>query len=137
MALSLIEGIGVIAGVLGFVQFGWSHFGPQVDDAANIHIQVGLDTNTTRLSYAAGDLPIAHNFRVDGVFLGSSGDRGTIQSGTFRDYKVHQITPQQPAYTLFRAQRAEICVALASITWPDGQRYAWTGGFARLCDLDW
>jgi hypothetical protein len=21
--------------------------------------------------------------------------------------------------------------------WPDDQKYAWTGGFARLCGLDW
>lgn len=137
MAAAFIDAFGVLAGALGIIQFGLDNFGDQTDNAAKIRIQVGLDSSTNGLSNSGGDLPDARTFRLDGGFLGITAGPGNVDDGSFAEYSVDQDNTQQPAYTVFSANDDAICVALASITWPDGQKYAWTGGFARLCDLDW
>jgi hypothetical protein len=44
---------------------------------------------------------------------------------------------QQATYTLFTANGNAVCNAMASITWPNGDQYAWLGNWAEACGYDW
>lgn len=134
-----VAAFGVFTGVLGIIQFGLDNFAAQPDDgpASVIRVQVGLETPSNMIANAGGDLPDARTFNLNGESLGITVDPGNIDDGSFAEYKVGQENTQQPVYTLFSANNDAICIALVTIVWPDDQKYAWTGGFARLCGLDW
>lgn len=136
--LSATEAFGVLAGTLGIIGFLENNFGQPVESiSAVVRIQVGLASLSGQLTQADGDLPDVRNFNDAAEPVGTMKDPGHVDDGSFVDFKVSQERNQQPTYTLFTANYDAICIALATIVWPDGQKFAWTGGFARLCDLEW
>jgi hypothetical protein len=135
MATAIVNVLGVIAGVLGIYGFAQTNFGARDEKGATIRVQVALESPET-VTEAGGDLPDARLFNLNGEFLGLTVDPGDVDGGEFQEFTV-DIPNQQPAYTLFSANDDAICIALVTIVWPDDQKYAWTGGFARLCGLDW
>lgn len=88
---------------------------------------MGLDGGG--LSGAAGDLPDVRQFNEFGVFLGIAVDTGVVESGEVGVIKVthNKALKQQAPYTLFSANDNAICIAMASITWPDGGQWGWIG----------
>ncbi|KPM38675.1 hypothetical protein AK830_g7877 [Neonectria ditissima] len=85
-----------------------------------IKIGIGLDTKNG-LNNAGGDLPDVRLFNEDGDFLGMSADPGDIDDGSTKEISIDHDgdNGQQATYALFSANDDAICIAYASITWPD------------------
>ncbi|TGJ88660.1 hypothetical protein E0Z10_g2 [Xylaria hypoxylon] len=136
---AIVEAIGLISGVLGIVQFGLDNFSSDDSEGSTVRITVGLDFDGG-LSSSGGDLPDIRLFNEVGGFLGINVDPGTVDSGKFSDITVehNDDAGSQAAYTLFSANDNAICIAAASITWPNGDKYAWVAtGVANAPDCLW
>jgi hypothetical protein len=133
---AIISTLDIINGVLGIAQFGIDNFA-QKDDAGKTVVQlaVGLDV-PGELSNAGGDLPDVRLFNEAGEFLGMTADPGDITDGTQGSVSV-STNGQQATYTLFSANNNAICIAYATITWPSGDKYAWSGNWGRRCGASW
>lgn len=135
-----VEVIGLFGTILGIVQFGLDNF-PQEETASSvIRIAVGLDNPSPGgLSNAGGDLPDIRLFNEFGEFLGINSDGSEIQDGNTKEIKVthNDDNGQQATYTLFSANDNAICIAYATITWPDGQNWGWTGDWGQRCNGAW
>ncbi|KAI1123467.1 hypothetical protein F5Y10DRAFT_286020 [Nemania abortiva] len=130
--------IGLVAGILCIVQFGFDNLSPPKPEGSTVRITVGLDVNGG-LSNSGGDLPDIRLFNEAGGFLGISADPGKVESGKFSDITVRHKgdAGDQATYTLFSANNDAICVAAASITWPNGDSYGWVGDWGRRCGGTW
>lgn len=53
----VVEAIGVVAGVLGIVQFGMNNFADTTEPGSTIKVAVGLDGENGGTEDAGGDLP--------------------------------------------------------------------------------
>ncbi|KAM5341688.1 hypothetical protein ACJ41O_014719 [Fusarium nematophilum] len=133
-----VDVIGLISGVLGIVQFGMDHFGGKEKAKSVIKIGVGLDVRGG-LDNSGGHLPDVRLWNEDGRFLGGKMDPGNIKSGETQEIKVKHDgnVGQQATYTLFSGNTDAICIAFASITWPDGNEYAWIGDWGKQCGATW
>jgi hypothetical protein len=129
---------GLVSDVLGIVQFGLDNFSPPETATSVVRIAVGLDIDGG-LSNAGGDLPDVRLFNEAGKFLGLNADPGRIGDGSTVDIKVshNDDNGQQAPYVLFSANDDAICIAYASITWPNGDKYAWLGDWGRRCGGSW
>lgn len=137
MGTAIINVIGVLASVLGIVQFGEDNFGGQDSGGSVVRIQVGLD-NGSGLSNSGGDMPDVRLFNEVGEFLGATYDPGHIDDGTTgSDIKISQTSEQQATYGLFTTNDDAICIAYLSIVWPDEQKFGWTGDWGRECGATW
>ncbi|KAL7620434.1 hypothetical protein AAE478_009429 [Parahypoxylon ruwenzoriense] len=138
MAAGIIEAIGVISGALGIVQFGINNFAEQKSVGSSVRITVGLDTNGG-LNNAGGDLPDVRLFNEAGGFLGINADPGKVKNGGFGDITIDHKddSTQQATYALFSANNDAICIAYASITWPNGDKYSWLGDWGHQCGGSW
>ena len=134
--VAVVNVIGVISGLLGIWSFGQENFAKSDKGGSVVRLQVGLDS-PNGLSNAGGDLPDVRLFNEVGEFLGASYDPGSIEDGTTGDIRVQQSAEQQAAYGLFTANDNAICIAVLSITWPDEQKFGWTGDWGEACGLDW
>ncbi|KAI5864852.1 hypothetical protein GGS23DRAFT_466452 [Durotheca rogersii] len=134
----VIEAIGIISGLLGIVQFGIDNFADPKTVGSTIRITVGLDTKGG-LNNAGGDLPDVRLWNEAGDFLGIKADPGKVEHGGFKDITINhkRDSTQQPTYTLFSANNDAICIAAASITWPNGDKYSWVGDWGRQCGASW
>ncbi|KAK0744364.1 hypothetical protein B0T21DRAFT_357705 [Apiosordaria backusii] len=90
---------------------------------SKVTITVGLDV-PSGLNNTGGDLPDVRLFVGDG-------STGEIKI----DHK--DDNGQQATYALFTANDNAICVASASITWPNGDEYGWVGDWGRECGGSW
>ncbi|KAI0906454.1 hypothetical protein F4823DRAFT_607161 [Ustulina deusta] len=135
---AIIDAIGLVSGVLGIIQFGLDNFSPDDSEGSTVRITVGLDFNGG-LSNSGGDLPDIRLFNEVGGFLGINADPGKVDSGKFSDITVEHKDDagDQATYTLFSANNDAICIAAASITWPNGDKYAWLGDWGRQCGGTW
>ena len=139
MAAGIFEAIGLVSGLLGIVQFGIDNFAEPESTGSTIRVAVGLDYDGG-LSNAGGDLPDMRLFNEAGEFIGMVADPGDkLERGGFDDVFVKHKgdSTQQATYTLFSANDDAICIAYASITWPDGDQYAWVGDWGRQCGATW
>ncbi|GAP85847.1 hypothetical protein SAMD00023353_1401440 [Rosellinia necatrix] len=137
-AAVVVEAIGLISGFLGIIQFGIDNI-PEVESVGStVRVRVGLDFNG-RLSNTGGDLPDIRLFNEAGEFIGITADPGTVKSGMAGDITVEHKSNlgQQATYTLFSANNDAICIAYASITWPNGEEYGWVGDWGRQCGGSW
>lgn len=134
--LAAINVIGVVSGLLGIYQFGADNFGEADEGGSVVRVQVGLD-NKDGLSNSGGDLPDIRLFNEVGEFLGASYDPGSIDDGTTKDIRIQQSAEQQAAYGLFTGNDNAICIATLSITWPDEQKFGWTGDWGKECGGPW
>ncbi|KAK4457041.1 hypothetical protein QBC42DRAFT_279985 [Cladorrhinum samala] len=137
-AAGVINVISVVARVLGIVQFGMDNFAPPESVGSTVKIQVGLDFEGG-LNNAGGDLPDIRLFNEAGKFLGMAADPGGVGDGATGEVKVDHIgdSGQQAAYALFSANNNAICIASASITWPNGDNYGWVGDWGQACGGSW
>ncbi|KAJ3565392.1 hypothetical protein NPX13_g7521 [Xylaria arbuscula] len=135
---AFIEAIGLISGLLGIVQFGLDNFSSDDSEGSTIRISVGLDFDGG-LSNSGGDLPDVRLFNEVGGFLGIKADPGSVDKGKFSDITVKHKDDagSQATYTLFSANDDAICVAAATISWPNGDKYAWVGDWGRQCGGTW
>ncbi|ORY56996.1 uncharacterized protein BCR38DRAFT_450541 [Pseudomassariella vexata] len=138
MAAAVIEAIGLISGALGIIQFGIDNFAEPDSVGSVVKVAVGLDVNGG-LNNAGGDLPDVRLFNEAGGFLGITADPGSIGSGEAKEITVSHNgdNGQQATYALLSANDNAICIAYASITWPDGNNYAWIGDWGRQCGGSW
>lgn len=135
---SIIEAIGVLSGVLGIIQFFKVNFPPPEIVGSMVRVGVGLDIKGG-IQNAGGDLPDVRLWNEDGVFLGLTVDPGKVANGGFGDIKIaheHNLN-QQATYALFSANNDAICIAYTTITWPDGDKYAWIGNWGHSCGGTW
>lgn len=134
-----VEVLGIISTAMEIFNFGQDNFGSKDEDfiGSTIKIAVGLDGGG--LSGAAGDLPDVRLFNEFGVFLGIAVDTGVVESGEVGVIKVthNNALKQQAPYTLFSANDNAICIAMASITWPDGGQWGWIGDWGKRCNGAW
>jgi hypothetical protein len=126
--------IGVVSGGLGIIQFGMDNFAPKDEVGSTIRIGVGLDY-AGGLNNAGGNLPDVRLFNEAGGFLGITADPGDVNDGGYGEVKINHKTDstQQATYALFSANDNAICIAYATITWPDDGKYAWTGDTGAGC----
>ena len=138
MAAGVFEAIGVISGVLGILQFGIDSFPKSDPVGSTVRIAVGLDS-PGGLDQAGGDFPDVQLFNEAGKYLGEIADDSTIENGGIKDVLVRHDgdSTQQATYSLFTARQDAICIAYATITWPSGDQYAWTGDWGRQCGATW
>ncbi|KAK4159051.1 hypothetical protein QBC43DRAFT_362692 [Cladorrhinum sp. PSN259] len=138
MATAALNVLGVISGVLGIIQFGIDNFAPPDAVGSTVKILVGLDV-AGGLQNAGGDLPDVRLFNEAGAFLGITADPGDIKDGTTAEIKINHNddSGQQAAYALFSANNNAICIASASITWPNGDEYGWVGDWGAACGGSW
>ena len=136
MGTAIINVIGVLASVLGIVQFGEDNFGNQDSGGSVVRIQTGLDS-AGGLSNSGGDFPDVRLFNEVGEFLGANYDPGHIDDGTTKDVRISQTKEQQATYGLFTANNNAICIAYLSIVWPDEQKFGWTGDWGKECGATW
>ncbi|KAI2642683.1 hypothetical protein GGS21DRAFT_544790 [Xylaria nigripes] len=136
-----LDAIGVISSLLGIISFAEDNFAPQDTTGSTVRLTVGLDAadGNYGLTGGGGDLPDIRLFNENGEFLGIVADPGGIQSGTFQDIKINHNfnSAQQATYALFSANNDAICLAAASITWPNDDRYAWDGSWGQKCGATW
>jgi hypothetical protein len=139
-----IEAIGVISGLLGIFQFAEDHL-PTVDPTTStVKIGVGLDGTPdpnnpdATLSNAGGDLPDVRVWNENLDFIGITADPGYVNDGTEGSITVDQNgNAQQVPYVLLSANDDALCIAFASIAWPDGSKYAWVGDWGAACGATW
>ncbi|KAF2971962.1 hypothetical protein GQX73_g1511 [Xylaria multiplex] len=135
---AIVEAIGLISGALGIVQFGLDNFSGSESDGSTVRVTVGLDFDGG-LQNSGGDLPDIRLFNEVGGFLGITADPGKVSTGDYKDITVEHKdnAGSQATYTLFSANNDAICIAAASITWPNGDKYAWVGDWGRQCGGSW
>ncbi|KAH7327218.1 hypothetical protein BKA65DRAFT_566565, partial [Rhexocercosporidium sp. MPI-PUGE-AT-0058] len=135
---AVISVIGVVSGILGIVSFAQDNFKAPEAVGSVVNIAVGLDYEGG-LQNAGGNLPDVRLFNEAGKFLGISKDSGDIGDGEAKDITIaHKSgSGQQATYGLFSANDNAICVAYLTITWPDGNKYGWTGDWGEQCGGDW
>jgi len=130
--------IGLVSGGLGILQFGMDNFAAPETAHSVVRVTVGLDYDGG-LSNSGGDLPDVRLFNEAGDFIGMKVDPGKVQSGSFGEIKVDHDgdNGQQATYTLLSANNDAICIAHVTITWPDGDKYAWVGDWGDRCGATW
>ncbi|KAG6026178.1 hypothetical protein E4U19_002749 [Claviceps sp. Clav32 group G5] len=140
-AFGLLEAFGVFTGGLGifsFVQHNFIDYKPQ---GAGYRFAVGLDGAgpwDNPLSNAGGNLPDIRAFNELGDLLGTTiNDKSYCSSGRTDCDSVVDDVHDQPTYTLFSANNDAICLAYATVTFPEGAKYAWTGNWAKHCGAPW
>ncbi|KAK0673154.1 hypothetical protein QBC41DRAFT_215440 [Cercophora samala] len=139
MAAAGVRGvISIVRGILGVLHFGKGMFSQPDPVGSIIRITVGLEV-PGGLTNSGGDLPDVRLFNEAGKFLGITVDPGFIDDGTTQEIKIahNDESGQQATYTLFSANNNAICIATATITWPDGDGYGWTGDWGRKCGGMW
>ncbi|KAI1089875.1 hypothetical protein F5B19DRAFT_353518 [Rostrohypoxylon terebratum] len=137
-AAAVVGAIGLISKALGIVQFGIDNFPKSKSVDAVVRITTGLDT-PGGLQNAGGSLPDVRLFNEAGDFLGLTADPGKIQNGGFADITISQKgkNTQQATYALFSANNDAICIAYATITLPNQDKYSWVGDWGRQCGAKW
>ncbi|KAH9893727.1 hypothetical protein F4778DRAFT_784222 [Xylariomycetidae sp. FL2044] len=134
--------LGLLASTLGIISFALNPL--TLSPLAN-----------RRIKEAGGQYPDIRLFDEFGDFLGGAwapNEPWAIkpEAGEFGDIPVYQNGKMnnigytgtsklhQAPYTLFTADIDDVCVAMASITWPDGTKWHWLGDMSQICDLgDW
>ncbi|KAK4643707.1 hypothetical protein QC761_405770 [Podospora bellae-mahoneyi] len=137
-AAGALRVISAISGLLNVITFGQDMFSQPDPVGSKVKITVGLDV-PGGLNNAGGDLPDVRLFNEAGKFLGIAADPGSIGDGSTGEIKVDHKDDngQQATYALFTANDNAICVASASITWPNGDQYGWVGDWGRECGGSW
>ncbi|PVH88139.1 hypothetical protein DL98DRAFT_544637 [Cadophora sp. DSE1049] len=137
-AVGFTKVLGVISGILGIISFGENNFKPPKAVGSVVNIAVGLDYEGG-LQNAGGNLPDVRLFNEGGEFLGMSTDPGDVADGAAEDITINHKSDngQQATYGLFSANDNAICVAYLTITWPDGNKYGWTGDWGSQCGGTW
>lgn len=137
-AAGALRVISAISGLLNVITFGQDMFSQPDPVGSKVKITVGLDV-PGGLNNVGGDLPDVRLFNEAGKFLGIAADPGSIGDGSTGEIKVDHKDDngQQATYALFTANDNAICVASASITWPNGDQYGWVGDWGRECGGSW
>ncbi|KAI1150369.1 hypothetical protein F4825DRAFT_468209 [Nemania diffusa] len=130
--------IGIINGIIGIVETSKNHYADGKGGRSMVRITVGLDRNHG-LTGAGGDLPDVEVFNEFGVSLGKRTRPGKIKAGEYIDVDIkhNHMSTQQSPYALFGANNDAICIAMATITWPDGSQYGWMGDWGYKCGGTW
>lgn len=140
-AFGLMEAFGVFTGGLGIFSFVQHNFIDYTPQGVGYRFAVGLDgagSWNNPLQNAGGNMPDIRAFNELGDLLGTRiNDKTYCASGrTDCDSEVPWVH-EQPTYTLFTANNDAICLAYATVTFPEGARYAWTGNWAKHCGAPW
>ncbi|KAH7312609.1 hypothetical protein B0I35DRAFT_437399 [Stachybotrys elegans] len=133
--VAFLNVLGAVSGALGIIQFGLDNFPEPETTGSSIRIAVGLDFEGG-LTNAGGDAPDIRLWNEAGEFLGIRADPGKVNHGGFIDFKVDhkRDSSQQATYAVVAGNNNAVCIAYMSITWPDGEKYSWTGDWAELCE---
>ncbi|KAI1173620.1 hypothetical protein F4777DRAFT_589701 [Nemania sp. FL0916] len=137
---AFLDAVGLISGFLGILQFGIDNFAEPESVGSTVRIAVGLDSADGKGgTNLGGDLPDVRLWNEAGEFLGLKVDPGKVEDGGFHDITIkhNSDSTQQATYTLFSANNDAICVAYATITWPNGDKYAWSGNWGHQCGGSW
>ncbi|KAK1834384.1 hypothetical protein QBC39DRAFT_301213 [Podospora conica] len=134
-----VEVLGIFSAAMEIFNFGQDNFGSKEEDFIGSTIKIAVALDGGALSGAGGDLPDVRLFNEFGVFLGIKSDPGVVETGEVGVIKVthNNALKQQAPYTLFSANDNAICIAMASITWPDGNQWGWIGDWGRQCNGAW
>ncbi|ELQ36304.1 hypothetical protein M0657_001589 [Pyricularia oryzae] len=99
-------------------------------------IHLGLDSCPGQ--NLGGDIPDVRVWDERGNFLGRFlGDDEDVPAGDFFDFTIDLEKPHQPTYALFSANENDVCIAYITQTLATGERYSWTGQWARTCSKPW
>lgn len=131
----IIEGIGVISGVLGIVSFGMDLFGDSSSSSTSVRIAAALN-GEEGLSNADGSVAQIRTLNAEEQLLGI-GPETYISSGDYADVSVPQSNKQQAVFIELHASDDAVCIAYVSTTWADGSQWLWLGDFGKACDLKW
>jgi hypothetical protein len=130
--------------VIGVVQLGASFFPGAHPGFTALRFHVGLDgagkdvpSGQGPLSNAGGDLPDIRLWNEVGAGFATHLRAGHAKSGTFKDVQLGSKVGGQPTYVLLTGKNDAICLALLTVTWPDGGHYAWNGDWAHVCNHPW
>lgn len=129
--------IGVVAGLMGIVEFSINHFAAPKHGMTTVRIGAGLDV-VHGLENGGGDVPGIRLFNEGAELLNKKEYRHPpyIGDGDFYDIEI-ETNGQQSTYTLFSAKSDALCIAYATITMPDGSKYGFDGDLGRFCGGAW
>ncbi|KAI2634004.1 hypothetical protein GGS21DRAFT_123163 [Xylaria nigripes] len=129
---------GVIAGTLGIIAIGKTHFPVSKGTHSSIRVAAALDT-TNGTQNPGGGLPTMHLYDETGHMVGTSRKQQRVRSGEYVDISVPLWikSPRQPTYALFGSRNRAICIAYMTTTWVDGGQYAWVGDWGHKCGGRW
>jgi len=92
------------------------------------------------ISNAGGDFPAVRLYNEAHAEIGSKTKKlGGVGNGATDSNFIEHKNGQQASYALFTAGNDAICIAYVTITWANGDKYAWTGDWAGPdgCKNDW
>ncbi|TLS22533.1 uncharacterized protein PpBr36_09795 [Pyricularia pennisetigena] len=99
-------------------------------------IHMGLDSISGQNK--GGHIPDVRVWDERGNWLGAVwGDDKDVAAGDFVDITVDLDKPHQPTYSLFTANENDVCIAYVTQTLATGEKYSWTGQWARTCSKPW
>jgi hypothetical protein len=131
-----LDAWGFIGDTIGIVSFFLSLFsGEQAPTTAAVRVYAALNGNG--LSGADGAIDHIVNFDQFQTLIGNGGGTGTVGSGQFKDVTVSQLDNRAPSFSQIFASNDAICTPMISMTFPDGQKFPWTGDHGWYCGLDW
>ncbi|KAL8293856.1 hypothetical protein RB597_007648 [Gaeumannomyces tritici] len=144
--------LGPVSGVVTIVSFVLSFFPPAPKTPKNSSMRLGVGMNAA----AEGNVPRVLVYNSDHANIGgynpnkrfcsSNGWGGTtcydryekVGRGQFVDLEIFQTSNQQPQYIMLeQVDNDGICLAYATHTWPDGNKFAWIGDWAETCGRHW
>ncbi|KAG5989950.1 hypothetical protein E4U43_004400 [Claviceps pusilla] len=132
----VLDAIGLFMSGLGIFSFVQHNFLDYVPPGANFRFALGLNGAGPfgeGLQNADGTLPDIRVFNALGDEIGKTiNDDTYCKDGVVCDSLVPWVQ-EQPVYTLFTANADAICIAWVTATFPEGDKYAWTGNFGRYC----
>lgn len=138
--MSFIEVVGVVSSMLGIFSFLQDNFQTQEKGVA-FKFAVGLDgsgPSAHPLKNAGGNLPDIRVFNEHGDLLGKTlNHRHKCGNGHTDCESIVKDVHQQPTYTLFSGNNDAICLAWATVTFPEGTKYAWVGNWGQQCGAPW
>ena len=134
----VVDVIGIIVGLLGagldVAKMTSDSEAPSPRDGttSNVRVAVGLDS-PGGLNQAEGKIDV-RLFNENGQELGAPAVDQYCGSGdTSCDITIthdSDKTGQQGTYGLFTGNDDAICIAWTTVTWPDGNKWGWTGDWA-------
>ncbi|TLD21907.1 hypothetical protein PspLS_07746 [Pyricularia sp. CBS 133598] len=131
-------GLGVLIFAIVALALGISEHPQQPDSHRQTAFRIHLGLDSMEGQNLGGHIPDVRVWDERGNFLGAFwGDDHDVPAGDFFDFTIDLDRPHQPTYSLFSANENDVCVAYITQTLATGERYSWTGQWARTCGKPW
>lgn len=139
---TILEDMVVSTSLLGVISVGLGLVTLPKDHEVHFSFKIGLDGAGSNEGHeplvgAGGEVPQIKVFDNQRRLIGKSKARYMCKDGTDHCMRIIKDVHEQPSYTLLIGQRNPICIAAATVRYPGGDMYGWTGNWAKTCKQQW